>query len=125
MLEKHQTVVIVGATGCGKSTQIPQVSRGLYRENTHTNTVVIVGATGCGKSIQIPQVSGAYTGKTHTKKNNTTFVDPECVCGGGGTVDLDPPLNSQKIVFISNTGPDPLKNHKATKPAFNVGPSLA
>ena len=25
----------------------------------------------------------------------------------------------------SNTGPDPLNNHKATKPAFNVGPSLA
>ena len=23
----------------------------------------------------------------------------------------------------SNTGPDPLKNHKATKPAFNVWPS--
>ena len=38
MLEKHQTVVIVGATGCGKSTQIPQVSRGLDRENTHTHT---------------------------------------------------------------------------------------
>ena len=27
--------------------------------------------------------------------------------------------------FLSNTGPDPLKNHKATKPAFNVGPSSA
>ena len=25
----------------------------------------------------------------------------------------------------SNTGPGPLKKHKATKPAFNVGPSSA
>ena len=29
-----------------------------------------------------------------------------------------PPENSQKIRFLSNTGPDPLKNHKATKPAL-------
>ena len=27
--------------------------------------------------------------------------------------------------FLSNTGPDPLKNHKSTKPAFNVGSSSA
>ena len=26
---------------------------------------------------------------------------------------------------LSNTGPDPLKNQKATKPTFNVGPSSA
>ena len=37
------------------------------------------------------------------------------------------PLKNQKknIWFLSNIGPDPLKNHKATKPAFNVGPSSA
>ena len=29
------------------------------------------------------------------------------------------------IGFLSNTGPDPLNNHKATKPAFNVGPLSA
>ena len=29
------------------------------------------------------------------------------------------------IGFFSNTGPDTFKNHKATKPAFNVGPSSA
>ena len=28
-------------------------------------------------------------------------------------------------MFLSNTGPEPLKNHKATKPAFNVGPPSA
>ena len=27
--------------------------------------------------------------------------------------------------FLSNIGPDPLKNHKAAKPALNVGPSTA
>ena len=34
-----------------------------------------------------------------------------------------PPL--QKLGVLSNTGPGPLKNQKATKPAFNVRPSLA
>ena len=38
-----------------------------------------------------------------------------------------PPEKSQtlNIGFLSNTGPGPLKIHKATKPAFNVGPSSA
>ena len=30
--------------------------------------------------------------------------------------------NHNSIGFFSNTGPDPLENHKATKPAFNDGP---
>ena len=39
---------------------------------------------------------------------------------------LYPPEKSQKnIRFLSNTGPDPLKSHKATKSAFNVGPTSA
>ena len=36
----------------------------------------------------------------------------------------DPPLPlkiKKNIGFLSNTGTNPLKNHKATKPAFNVG----
>ena len=41
------------------------------------------------------------------------------------TGDRDPPEKSQKYRFLSNTGPDPLKNHKVTKSAFNVGPSSA
>ena len=46
--------------------------------------------------------------------------------GGGGDRGLDPYLKNHKnIGFLSNTGPYPLKNHKATKPAFNVGPSSA
>ena len=37
-----------------------------------------------------------------------------------------PPEKSQKYrVFLCNTGPDPPKNHKATKPAFYVEPSSA
>ena len=45
----------------------------------------------------------------------------------GGGQRSGPPLspeNHKNIGLLSNTGPDPLKNHKATKPAFNVGPSL-
>ena len=50
---------------------------------------------------------------------------------GGVTGGLYPPTptptleNYKNIGFLSNTGPGPLKNHKATKPAFNVGPSSA
>ena len=44
--------------------------------------------------------------------------------GGGGTDPPPPPLkNHNTIGFPSNTGPDPQKNHKVTKPAFDVGPS--
>ena len=49
-----------------------------------------------------------------------SWADPE-----GGAGGPDPPEKSQKIGFLSNTGPDLLKNHKATKPAFNVGPLSA
>ena len=33
--------------------------------------------------------------------------------------------NHKHIGFLSNTGPDPLKNEEATKPAFNDEPSSA
>ena len=46
----------------------------------------------------------------------TSCADPEGVKGVG-----TPLKNHKNIGFLSNTGPDPL-NHKATKPAFNVGP---
>ena len=49
-----------------------------------------------------------------------------CRSRGGGDRGPDPsPEKSKKIGFFSNTGVDPLKNHKATKPAFNIGPSSA
>ena len=44
--------------------------------------------------------------------------------GGGGDRGSGPPEISQSIGFLSNTGPDLLRNHKATKPAFNGGPSF-
>ena len=47
-------------------------------------------------------------------------MDPE---GGQGV--WTPAKNHQKRGFRSNSGPDPLTNHKATEPAFNVGPSSA
>ena len=37
----------------------------------------------------------------------------------------DPLKNHQNIGFLSNTGQDRLKNHKAAKPAFNAWPSTA
>ena len=38
--------------------------------------------------------------------------------GGRGTGPT--PENHKNIGFRSNSGPDPLKNHKAAEPAFNV-----
>ena len=51
-------------------------------------------------------------------------MDPEGGTGGPDSRPDDPPPleKSQKYSFFSNTGADPLKNHKATKPAFNFGP---
>ena len=45
-----------------------------------------------------------------------------------GIVGPDPPPpteNYKHIGFLTNTGPDPLENHKATQPAFNAGPPSA
>ena len=33
-----------------------------------------------------------------------------------------PPLKNQRNIGLSNSGPDPLKKHKVTKPELNVGP---
>ena len=53
-----------------------------------------------------------------------TCADPEGG-GGGGAGGPDPVKNHKNIGFSSNTCVDSLKNHKATKQAFNVGPSSA
>ena len=45
--------------------------------------------------------------------------------GGGGQCPDSPLKNYTAIGFLSNTDLDPLENHKATKPSFNVGPSSA
>ena len=50
-----------------------------------------------------------------------TCAEPDGVGGnmGSGT-SLE---NHSNIGFLSNTGPDPLKNHKAAKPEFNGTPA--
>ena len=46
--------------------------------------------------------------------------------GGGGGRGSGPPLKNHKnIGFLSNAGPDSLKNHKSIKPAFNFVHSSA
>ena len=51
------------------------------------------------------------------------FLHARIQRGSRGSV---PSLKKYKnIGFLSNVGPDPLKNHKATKPAINVWPSWA
>ena len=49
------------------------------------------------------------------------WADSEELGPGAGS----PSEKSQNIGFLSNTGRDPLKYHKASKPAFNVGSSSA
>ena len=45
--------------------------------------------------------------------------------GGGGQGSPLPVKNHKAKGFLSKTGPDHMRNHKATKPAFNVAPTLA
>ncbi|VDO54973.1 unnamed protein product [Haemonchus placei] len=68
LCEKYRSVIIVGETGCGKSTQVPQYlfEAGWANDDTQNRdhilylcekyrSVIIVGETGCGKSTQVPQ----------------------------------------------------------------------
>ena len=48
-----------------------------------------------------------------------------CACGIRGSRGGRGSGPSPEIGYPSNTGLDPLKNQKARKPAFNVGPSSA
>ena len=43
----------------------------------------------------------------------------------GGEGVRTPPGKLQNVGFLSNTGPDPLRSHKATKPAFKIRPMMA
>ena len=51
--------------------------------------------------------------------NYKPLVSCKCMRGSRGGGD------QKNKGFLSNTGLDPLKNHKATKPAFNFGPLSA
>ena len=79
----------------------------------------------CWESVnlfsKINSVDGTISVKQFCLTWSGSCTDPERWTGV-----QDPPLKNHKnIGFLSNTGPDPLKNHKATKPAFNFRPSLA
>ena len=52
-------------------------------------------------------------------------INHERIQRGERGPDSPPEKKHKNIGFLSNTGPDPLKNHKGTKPAFNVGPPSA
>ena len=59
---------------------------------------------------------------------SSTIVSVWADAEGGGARDPNPPpphCKTEKNIGFRNTGPVPLKNHKATKPAFNIGPSSA
>ena len=45
--------------------------------------------------------------------------------GTGGPAPPPPPEKSPNTGFLSNTGLNPLENHKATKLLFNIGPLSA
>ena len=70
---------------------------------------------------------GDVTTEVVYRFNDSLHTRKFCIGGSrGGTGGPDPPPENHKnIGFLCNTGPDPLKFHKATKPAFNVGPSSA
>ena len=64
-----------------------------------------------------------YISAAHTHKVNGYILRGS---RGGGVGGFGPSLkNHENIGVISNTGPDPLKNHKATEPESNVRPSSA
>ena len=67
-----------------------------------------------------PSLGAAYVWMKHSQLMEDTCADPE---GGTGGPDPRPPENHKNIGFLSNTGPDTQKNHKATKPALNVPPA--
>ena len=51
------------------------------------------------------------------------LVAADISCSDPEGVQTPTPKITKNIGFLCNTGLDPLKNHKATKPAINVGPS--
>ena len=74
------------------------------------------------QSFILEKKTGLYT--VSALGCHATWAGPE----GGELVRTPLPPhaeNHKNIGYLCNTGPDPLKNHKATKPAFNVRPSSA
>ena len=76
-----------------------------------------------------PQKKRAKLSCSYHKLHEAAWADPEGGGGGGGGGGgrgSGPPLKNHKnIGFLSNAGPDSLKNHKSIKPAFNFVHSSA
>ena len=79
-----------------------------------------------------PATDKHQTPKSHLKTFNfvimcaTLLWTSSCADREGGGRGSGPSLKNHKNRgLLSNTVPDPLKNHKASKSAFNVGPSSA
>ena len=71
-----------------------------------------------------PSDLGTYGIRKAMKSLHMPCVEPEGGGGGGGGQGVRTHLKNHKAIgFLTNTSPDPLKNHIATKPAANVGPS--
>ena len=74
-----------------------------------TNTCIHYTSCDCIASVGLPISSSS--------SSSSICADPEDKGLGVWT----PLINHKNIGFLSNTGSDPLKNHKTSKPAFNVG----
>ena len=83
---------------------------------TTSNVLVVKFITDLG--IVHEGFNASYT-RLYGKKKSTSGVDPK---GDRGFVP-HPSQNHNNICFLNKTSPDRLKNHKATKPEFNIGPS--
>ena len=78
-------------------------------------------------SLVVVKVTGSLEPSLDTRLVKTSkinkFQHVRIQRGGQGV--RTPKENYKNIGFLSYTGPDPLNNHKATKPAFNFGPLSA
>ena len=59
--------------------------------------------------------------KTASVTPSASGLPHDWIMRGTGGSDPPPLENYKAIGFLTNIGPDPLGNHKTTKPAFNVG----
>ena len=84
------------------------------------------GSRGGGQGVSLQNCSGSpkIPRSYRASIQCWAIIGPRIQRGGQG-VGTPPLRNHQNIGFLSNTAPDPLKYHKATKLAFNVGQSLA
>ena len=76
----------------------------------------------CARHVKLYLVLVQPRKRPGMTENFLTGMDGSRKRGGGGGSGPTPE-RSQKIGFLSNVGPDPLKNCKATRPEFNVMPS--